>query len=196
MSAVPLGPMTNRGSCKVNRAQKIEVCHSTMSASRPVKRTAIYDRFVSMSWMESTLGSISIDEHTLMNATTRADKTSSVQTGREWITSDQRRSKRILCAIVGIQPLKDRTLFSEASSVSGTVLDPLKVSKIEGRGGVIQFGGSPSLSKPDISKRRGWMNKTIHCRDALMDKRRWRALGSTSTLPVCVARRNDIEVTV
>ena len=179
----------------MNFAPKIQVCHSTMSASRPLQRTAIYDRFVSMSWMDIAPGALSIDEHMLTDTTTRADKTSSVRTGRKMITSDQRRGRRSLRAVVAIQLLNNRTLFSEARTVSSTVLDPLKVSNTEGSGGVIQIGDSPSLSKPVMSKTRGWMSKSALCREVLMDKRQRRALERTSTLPVCVLRRNDIEVT-
>ena len=179
----------------MNLAPKIEVCHSMMSASRPLQRMAIYDRFVSMSWMEIAEGSLRIDGHTSTDATTPAYKTSSVRTRRELITSDQRRGKRSLHAITGVQISRKRTLFREVRPVLNTVLCPLKVSNNEGLGDVIQFGDSPSLSKSDLSMTRGWRSKSMHCRDVLMDKRRRRALEWTSTLPVCVVRRNDIEVT-
>ena len=66
--------------------------------------------------------------------------------------------------------------------------------------------GPPPLARPKLKRqrphtglKRPWMVIRSRCTpspERLMDKRRWRALGSTSTLPVCVTRRNDIEVTV
>ena len=65
--------------------------------------------------------------------------------------------------------------------------------------------GPPPLAGPKLKRQRPhtglerpWMVIRSRCTqslEGLMDKRRRRALEWTSTLPVCVVRRNDIEVT-
>ena len=65
--------------------------------------------------------------------------------------------------------------------------------------------GPPPLARPKLKRQRphtglerSWMVIRSRCNQSLnglMDKRQRRALERTSTLPVCVLRRNDIEVT-